>query len=227
MTNFTGFAIAGAQLGLQSILIKPKRGFYFIRLNDETFLPDIIADAVVEEKHHDELEVTSHPVQSGAAISDHAFKRPAEVVLTLGWSNSPVKSSSLVNAGIGAAAAVNPLARTVAGVASLGTAAQSVLSGAATNQINAIYKNLLLLQETRSLFILYTGKRTYTNMICKSLMTETTDKTANSMLVTMICQQIILVDTQTVSIPIATVKKHKNASKVSKGQVSTHVVGAA
>jgi hypothetical protein len=39
---------------------------------------------VVSEKHSDTLEITEHPVETGAAISDHAYKRPSEVVMEVG-----------------------------------------------------------------------------------------------------------------------------------------------
>jgi hypothetical protein len=42
----------------------------------------------LEEQHHDELVITDHPVEQGAAITDHAYKKPAEVTLTVAWSNS-------------------------------------------------------------------------------------------------------------------------------------------
>ncbi len=35
----------------------------------------------VEEVAHDELEITEHPVQRGAAITDHAFRKPARVTV--------------------------------------------------------------------------------------------------------------------------------------------------
>jgi hypothetical protein len=36
----------------------------------------------------DELVITEHPVERGAAISDHAFVRPVEIEMTCGWSDS-------------------------------------------------------------------------------------------------------------------------------------------
>ncbi|WP_448952125.1 phage baseplate protein [Labrys neptuniae] len=50
----------------------------------------IMPDVTVEENHHDELVITDHPVETGAMISDHAFKRPVEVEMRCGWSNSTV-----------------------------------------------------------------------------------------------------------------------------------------
>jgi hypothetical protein len=48
----------------------------------------IIAEVTILEGGSDELWITEHPVEQGATISDHAFKRPAELHLRLGWSNA-------------------------------------------------------------------------------------------------------------------------------------------
>lgn len=41
-------------------------------------------DVVVEEQHEDTLEITEHPVEHGANISDHAFMKPASVTIRRG-----------------------------------------------------------------------------------------------------------------------------------------------
>lgn len=48
----------------------------------------IVADVTVEEEHVDELVITEHPVEQGASITDHSFKRPCSCTITAGWSNS-------------------------------------------------------------------------------------------------------------------------------------------
>lgn len=48
----------------------------------------IIPDVVIEEVTTDVLRVTDHPVEVGAAISDHAFMMPREIVMRCGWSDS-------------------------------------------------------------------------------------------------------------------------------------------
>lgn len=73
-----GALVAGAQLGLSSLLIRPRRS-----------IGDFVAQATVSELHTDELQITEHPVQQGASIADHAFKMPAQVVIEAEWSNSP------------------------------------------------------------------------------------------------------------------------------------------
>ena len=47
-----------------------------------------VADVTEQEQHTDQLYVTEHPIEGGANVSDHAYKRPASVQIRLGWSNS-------------------------------------------------------------------------------------------------------------------------------------------
>lgn len=48
----------------------------------------IFADVTVEENHRDEVIITQHPVEGGGVITDHAYKRPAEIEIRCGFSNS-------------------------------------------------------------------------------------------------------------------------------------------
>jgi len=48
----------------------------------------IRAMVTVEEDHEDDLVITEHPVEYGAAITDHSYKRPSEVKVRVGWSQS-------------------------------------------------------------------------------------------------------------------------------------------
>lgn len=49
---------------------------------------DVVADVTIEELGDDSMVITEHPVEQGAQITDHAYKEPARLRLTLGWSNS-------------------------------------------------------------------------------------------------------------------------------------------
>lgn len=51
-----------------------------------------VADVTIEEDSTDELEITQHPVERGAAVTDHSFKKPSVVVITAGWSNSSLSA---------------------------------------------------------------------------------------------------------------------------------------
>src|SRR5260363_358530 len=59
---------------LQSVLIRARRS-----------IGEIVPNVVIEEVHQDALTITEHPVEQGAAIADHAYVRPAEVVMRCGF----------------------------------------------------------------------------------------------------------------------------------------------
>lgn len=44
-------------------------------------------DAILRTQHRREVEITKHPVQTGAAISDHAFQMPSYVSFEIGMSD--------------------------------------------------------------------------------------------------------------------------------------------
>ena len=198
--NPLGFLLPAAVIGLQAIEIRPvQRGI---------FTPDasapIIAQATLEEQHIDELEITDHPVEQSAAITDHAFKRPAMLVLRLGWSDSASGPVGLDNQAITAAAAllgqpaplIAAIPATVGGIQSL----QAQLTGNAVNQARDVYQKLLKLQSERVLFSVNTGKRSYTNLLLKALSTSTDHRTEHALFITMVCRQLIITTTQVVSV---------------------------
>jgi hypothetical protein len=194
--NLTGFVLPAATIGLGALLVRPKRGFL------PTDGDIIIPQAVIEESHVDDIEITQHPVEQGAAISDHVYKRPAELRIRCGWSNSPTPQGGLA---LAAVAGITPFAR-LPFAASQGALIASVggafLSGNAQSQVKAIYAGLLALQATFQPFTIYTGKRTYTNMLFKSLRTDTTKDTENALVIEAHCQQVIITNTQQVQVLI-------------------------
>lgn len=85
MTNPLGLASALAQQALAVALIRP---------TGQRSIGTILPNVVVSEKHQDELEMTDHPVEAGATITDHAFKLPATVVIQCGFSASGPATSN-------------------------------------------------------------------------------------------------------------------------------------
>ena len=143
----------------------------------------LVADATVEETHTDELEITEHPIDQGASITDHAFMRPREVVIKFGFSNSTGTGGAYSNAGL--------------------PTLPSVLAGSGARQIDEIYQQLLGMQATRQLLNVYTARRKYANMLIKSLRVSTNKETENVLMVEALFRQVILVSTQVVTVPAA------------------------
>ncbi|CNK98224.1 MULTISPECIES: phage baseplate protein [Yersinia] len=133
----------------------------------------LVPSVVITEKHQDTLEITEHPVEVGAAVSDHAYKRPSEVIMDLGFSGG----GSLLD-----------FADTTSLGLSMGKSPQEV------------YQQLLDLQESRQPFDVITGKRTYKNMLIKSL-EVTTDKTSENVLMCRLTlREMIISSTQVIHV---------------------------
>lgn len=67
--------------------------------------------------------------------------------------------------------------------------------------VNDTYTQFLALQATRQPFDVLTGKRSYSNMLIANLHTVTDHATENALFLTIRMREIILVNTQTVSVP--------------------------
>lgn len=189
------FVSAALAIGLGAVrMSQVKRGFY-----SSTGL-ELVAQATVEEVHTDDLEITDHPIERGAAITDHAFKRPAEVVVRCVFSNSPSEPGGLVGKAVGFAAAQGGSGlRTAIGAV---TTAQSLLGGKGAKQVAEIYGQFLEAQAQRALFDVYTGKRAYKNMLLRTASMTTSKTTENALDLTLTWRQVLLVATRTVDVPV-------------------------
>lgn len=130
-----------------------------------------VADVTIEEHARDELTVTKNPVEQGAAITDHAFKRQPRLTIRTGWSNSSQQS--------------------------LGD----------PNYVQDIYDQFLTMQAARVPISVMTGKRQYDDMMILALDQVTDEKTENALMLVVELEQILLVTTQTVTVPSSLVMK--------------------
>jgi hypothetical protein len=133
----------------------------------------IAVPVTIEEVLTDTLEVTQHPVEAGAEITDHSFMRPAELVMRCGWSNSTP-------------------------VAALG-AAVSLFSGGSlstSDTVGAIYSQIRAIQLRRQPLSVTTSIRNYTNMLITSVSLTRDKNTSQALMVTATMKQIIIVSTQ-------------------------------
>lgn len=181
MSITSGLLTAGAQQIVSSMLVKPRRS-----------VGAMVLQVTLSESHQDELEITDHPIEQGALISDHAFKRPAEVTIQGAWSLSP-SQSGLIDGVLG-------------GLKSTITGAQQILSGKAPDGLSDIYNRLLKLQKEVIPFDVYTGKRKYSNMVIRSLSVTTDTNSENSLMVTLVCREVLMVATRILSVTTDTSK---------------------
>lgn len=175
---------------VDTVLLKSKRNF-----------AGIYPDVVIEELHNDELEITSHPIEDGAAISDHAFKKPAELIMHVAWSSSkPLLNSIIadVQGVLNGKAFVKPLA-----------------------DMKSVYASLQQLQEKRNPFTVITGKRKYDNMLLRRLQITTNKDSENSLEAELHFQEVLIVSTRETTIPVVSSQlvPEKTADPVNAGTV--------
>lgn len=207
MTSPIAPLLNAAQVGIPMLLTAKKRGIFSIQNPDGTIenmvtkdgkvAPrEIVALVTISEEHNDELEVTEHPVEQGAPITDHAYKKPSQLTLTLGWSNSPKPSTGdeLVRLAEVYASLFSSVAGQVVSIAEMIMGGLKLLNQ--KDKLKAAYETLLLLQSERQIFTIYTAKRTYYNMMCVGLSTKTDYELADALIITVKCREVLLVNTQ-------------------------------
>ena len=155
----------------------------------------IVPSVVISEKHNDTLEITEHPVEVGAAISDHAYRRPSEVVMQVGFAGGGSLLDFLNTTSIGLGVGLSP---------------------------KETYQELLDLQNSRVPFDVVTGKRIYTNMLIRAL-EVTTDRTSENVLSAVLTlREVIITSTTTTQVAAKEdMKLGANTSAVQNSGVKT------
>lgn len=136
----------------------------------------MVPDVVISEKHSDSLEITEHPVEIGAAVNDHAYKRASDVTMECGFAGG----GSLLDV--------------------FDTSAYGLSTPFNSMSPKDVYKTLLETQERRELIDVVTGKRTYSNMLIRAI-EVTTDRTSENVLMcTITLREVILSSTTPVTV---------------------------
>jgi hypothetical protein len=88
------------------------------------------------------------------------------------------------------------------------------------NYVNDTYQQFQDLQASRQPFDIVTGKRAYSNMLITLLQVRTDESTEDALMMECECRQIILVNTQTVTVPTANqASPETTGSTVNRGNV--------
>ncbi|MDG1642999.1 phage baseplate protein [Klebsiella huaxiensis] len=157
----------------------------------------IVPSVVISEKHSDTLEITEHPVEVGAAISDHAYRRPSEVVMQVGFAGGGSLLDLLDTTSFGLSAGLSP---------------------------REVYQNLLDLQNSRGPFDVVTGKRLYSNMLFRAMEVTTERSTENVLSAVLTLREVIITSTTTSQVAAkADMKEGANTSAVQNSGVKTPV----
>ena len=131
----------------------------------------LVFDAVFEETHEAELEVTDNPVETGVVVSDHAFMKPLKVTLSAGVTDTPLVVGT-----------DDPFASDA-------------------GRSRRAYELLTELQKKAEPFDLQTGLKLYENMVCTSVRTSQDKDSSGALLFTAELREVIVVYTQVVKYP--------------------------
>lgn len=133
----------------------------------------LVPSVIIAEKHQDTLEITEHPVESGAAVNDHAYKRAAEVTMEVGFAGGGSLLDFVDTSTIGLSLGKSP---------------------------EEVYQELRDLQESKQPFDVITGKRKYSNMLIRGI-EVTTDKTSENVLMCVLTlREVIMSQTESVTV---------------------------
>ena len=141
----------------------------------------ISVQTTLEEAMTDSLEITENPVEQGADITDHAYVKPSGLIMRCGWSNS--NPSAALNA-----------------VVSLFTGG----SLSVNDYVSSVYAQLLALQQSRQPFTVVTSIRLYQKMLMQTIALTRDKTTSQALMVTVTMKNILLVSTQTTTLPPVT-----------------------
>lgn len=162
----------------------------FLTVIPQGQLDSIRIQATIEETHESRLNVTRHPVEDGADITDHSFLEPKEVIMHCGWSNSsPDALAQVINSGIQSFQS--------GGLSSL----FSDLTAPNGDFVSGVYSQILALQATRQPFSIVTSLRSYDDMLIRHIRVTRDHKSVNALMVHVTCSQVILVSTSSTSVP--------------------------
>lgn len=156
----------------------------------------LVFDAVFEESHEAELEVTDNPVETGVVVSDHAYMLPLRLTISAGVSDTPLRTS------------------------------EDDAFASDTGRSKRAYELLTELLTRAEPFDVQTGLKLYKNMVCKSIRTSQDKDTSNVLVFYAELREVIIVYTQVVKYPPrkkGTTKRQASAKKDKGEQQGTEV----
>ena len=139
---------------------------------------ELYPDIILEEAHNSSVEITNHPVEDGADISDHARVTPKRITLRGGVSDSPSSALGFID--------------WVSGLAG---------GGVQSSRSQEFFEKLLQLQERLEPFDIMTRRKFYQNMLITSLAINDDSGSGGALIFSAECKEIIIVNTELTSVP--------------------------
>ncbi|WP_347252904.1 phage baseplate protein [Leminorella grimontii] len=154
----------------------------------------LVPDVVISERHSDVLEITEHPVEQlttegTAYVADHAYRRPSEVTMEVGFAAGGSLLDFIDTSAIGISLGMSP---------------------------KETYEKIIELQRSKELMDVTTGKRQYTNMLIRAVEVVTDQKSENVLMATLTLREVIV--SQTADFEVASQNNMKDGADTSATQ---------
>lgn len=143
----------------------------------------LVFDACLSENHSASSTITSHPVESGANVTDHVHNNPDVVTITGLVTNTPIRFPEGLPA------------------VPVGQSFANLVNDVSNDLSKNAYDKLLALKNNKSLIKIATTLRTYENMLIESFEVSRDKETADALAFTMRLQQVRFVKTNTIELP--------------------------
>lgn len=130
-------------------------------------------DGFMEVEHTSKVQITSHPIQTGANISDHAYEEPDELNMTILMSDA---------------------------MRSISDESESQFAGIAYTRSVGAYRILREIMRQKKVFSVGTRLKTYTNMMIQSLSVNDDIDSLHGLSVVVSMRQIFVVNEKTVKV---------------------------
>ncbi len=155
----------------------------------------LVFDAVFEETHESDMEVTDNPVETGVIVSDHAYMKPLRVKISAGVSDTPLRGW-----GSGFQIVQGALTGGGSGEGSKFWSRQSSGDPFASpaGRSRRAFELLTELQKKAEPFDLQTGLKLYQNMVCTSIRASQDKDSSSALLFTAELREVITVNTEIV-----------------------------
>lgn len=130
-------------------------------------------DGFMEVEHTSKVQITSHPIQTGANISDHAYEEPDELNMKIIMSDA---------------------------MSSISEDSEKQFAGIAYTRSVGAYKILRELLKQKKVFSVGTRLKTYDNMMMQSLTVNDNADSMNGLVADISMRQIFVVNEKTVKV---------------------------
>lgn len=175
-----------------------------LAIKTRTKIDTIELDCTVSEAHNGEVEVTEHPVEEGANISDHARVKPPTLTLEGMVSNTPLNQGQH-----------RRKVTSKEGFVFETTATTDQITGQ-PGIMESAFTKLQELREKAMPITVITRLKTYTNMVLTSLVVPRNASTGEALRFTATFRNVIIIKNRTTTATVATEPRAK--PKVPKGK---------